>query len=431
LISKTFGIPGFHLKLVEMMNKELNVLDLFCGCGGLSIGLEQAGFNIKWANDIWEPAVESYKVNHPTTQLYAQDGRDFLNRIIERDKSYPNPGDVDVVVGGPPCQGFSGWNRHRSSSDPRNSLVDVYFDIVSCLKPAVAVMENVTGILSLDNGKAIQSIVQGFEDIRYQVDFFVVQAGGYGLAQNRWRVILIASQPGLNMPVFIQPFHSFPRTVTFNATKFRTKILRPYLPANLLAGLALPNLTVNDAIGDLPRIENGGSCPAEAGYTNRTKIQHMLFGAAPINDHVCIKLGELNMRRVSALPPNSGKSWVDLPTELKPRNLVKGGNESYDNRFGRLVWNGIFNTMVTKPDPYWGRFIHPEQDRVLSVRECARVQGFPDSASFSGKLREKYMQIGNAVPPPLGRAVGWSIQEIFGNAKWISELELYKNGITS
>ena len=133
------------------------------------------------------------------------------------------------------------------------------------------------------------------------------------------------------------------------------------------------------------------------------------------------------MERVRALPPNSGQSWVDLPDKLKPRNLAKGGGRSYDNRFGRLCWDGIFNTIVTKPDPYSGRYLHPEQDRVLSVRECARAQGFPDRVAFSGALRERYTQIGNAVPPPLGRALGWSIRTCLGDRTVLAEMQEYRN----
>jgi DNA (cytosine-5)-methyltransferase 1 len=415
-----------------MMSKnKLSVFDLFSGCGGLSIGLEQAGFNIKWANEIWEPAVNSYRRNHPNVKLYTENAREVLSGILSKDKNYPVRGEVDVITGGPPCQGFSGWNRHRSADDPRNTLVDVYFDIVACLKPMVAVMENVSGILSLENGKALKSILLGFEAINYQADVFIVQAGGYGLAQNRWRVFLVASRSNLKKPFFIEPIHAFPRTVTFNATQFRDKILKPHLPNTILPGIALRHLNVRDVIGDLPAIKNGEKELKGLKYCNPRKIQEYLFGTAPINDHDCIKLADLNMQRVMALPHNSGNSWVDLPEKLKPRNLTKGGKLSYDNRFGRLKWDGIFNTMVTKPDPYWGRFIHPDQDRVLSVRECARVQGFPDDVIFSGKLRERYMQIGNAVPPPLGRALGWSIRNILGQSDWKHQLEEYKHALST
>jgi DNA (cytosine-5)-methyltransferase 1 len=414
-----------------MSKTKYKVFDLFSGCGGLSIGLDQAGLNVKWANEIWQPALESYLNNHPNVKLYACNARDLLVNIVSKNKNYPSIGEVDVITGGPPCQGFSGWNRHRSIDDPRNSLVDVYFDIVSNIRPSVAVMENVTGILSLDNGKALNSIILGFESISYRVGVFIVQAGGYGVAQNRWRVFLIASREDVNKPSFIEPFHAFPRTVTFNATQHRDRILRPHLPDNVLPGIALKHLNVRDTIGDLPAIKNGEKSSVNQKYITPRYKQDVLFGSASLLDHECIKLGDLNMQRVLALPPNSGNSWVDLPENLRPKNLAKGGKLSYDNRFGRLVWGGIFNTMVTKPDPYWGRYIHPEQDRVLSVRECARVQGFPDNIKFAGKLREKYMQIGNAVPPPLGRALGWSIRSILGDNDWTVQLEDYKNAISS
>ncbi len=115
------------------------------------------------------------------------------------------------------------------------------------------------------------------------------------------------------------------------------------------------------------------------------------------------------MDRIKMLGP--GASWVDLPPALQPANLKKGGG-SYDNRFGRLKWDGIFNTIVSKPEPYWGRYIHPTQDRVLSVRECARAQSIPDVFNFQGTLKEQYLQVGNAVPPTVAAYLGTLIQQI-------------------
>ena len=118
--------------------------------------------------------------------------------------------------------------------------------------------------------------------------------------------------------------------------------------------------------------------------------------------------------RICAVPKRPGAGWLDLPEHLKPRNLAKHQDKRYENRFGRLWWSGTFNTIVTRPYPYWGRFIHPEQDRVLSVRECARAQSLPDRMAFSGSLKSKYVQVGNAVPPLLAYAIGKQIMSAMG-----------------
>ena len=113
--------------------------------------------------------------------------------------------------------------------------------------------------------------------------------------------------------------------------------------------------------------------------------------------------------------------------DLKPKNLARLGKNSYNNRFGRLRWEYIFNTIMTKPEPYWGRVIHPEQNRVYSVRESARAQGFPDNFKFEGNLTERYKQIGNAVPPPLARSIGWEIRRSMGDKKVDEKINEYKS----
>ena len=122
---------------------------------------------------------------------------------------------------------------------------------------------------------------------------------------------------------------------------------------------------------------------------------------------------------------------MDLPLHLQPRNLKKAGYGHYNNRFGRLDWDKNFSTILRKPEPYWGRVIHPEQDRLISVRECARAQGFPDWVQFRGKTSEKYAQIGNAVPPPLARALGWEIRRSLGDEKVKEEVEEYRRTMQS
>ena len=145
------------------------------------------------------------------------------------------------------------------------------------------------------------------------------------------------------------------------------------------------------------------------------------------------KLGALNEERVNNLPQTPGAGWQELPDHLKPMNLVRIGavnGNRFNHRFGRLDMNGIFNTILRKPEPLWGRLIHPNQNRFISVRECARAQGFPDLFSFSGKLSDKYGQIGNAVPPPMARALGWEIRRAAGE-NVDEEIEAYRRTMRS
>ena len=138
----------------------------------------------------------------------------------------------------------------------------------------------------------------------------------------------------------------------------------------------------------------------------------MRTGSKALYDHRCAKLGELMMARCRAIPKRPGAGWLDLPEHLKPHNLNKHGDGRYNNRFGRLHWEGTFNTIVSKVEPYWGRVFHPSQNRLISVRETARAQGLPDSLGLSGSLPSKYRQVGNAVPPLLAKALARELVSI-------------------
>jgi DNA (cytosine-5)-methyltransferase 1 len=394
-----------------------SVLDLFAGCGGLSVGLETAGFSTKWACEWDADAAATFAASHPNTQLWSEDANSFLIRTANREAGTPQRGEVDLIAGGPPCQGFSGYNRFRGPEDPRNSLVETYLSFVDLLHPRYVLMENVPGMLQMEGGKTARMILGALESMGYQVKLGILQAGHYGLPQNRWRVFVLAARQGERLPEFPVPTHAFPRTTLFGATAFREHVVSAKDDAQSLFGRLRAHSTVGDAIRDLPPIENGSgferapySSPSTGAYQASLRL-----GSSEISDHVADRHGAIMMRRICAVPKRPGSGWLDLPAELRPANLVRHGDDRYPNRFGRLWWEGTFNTIVTLPYPYWGRFIHPEQDRVISVRECARAQGLPDTVAFSGKLKSKYRQVGNAVPPPLAKAIGIEIMRAMGN----------------
>ena len=129
------------------MNSQLTAFDLFAGCGGLSMGFRDAGISIKWANEYWDAAADTYSSVHLGTEIFKEDARELYKKVVHGDSRLPKPGEVDIIIGGPPCQGFSGYNRHRSPEDPRNSLLDTFLDFVDFLNPSLVVMENVPGLL--------------------------------------------------------------------------------------------------------------------------------------------------------------------------------------------------------------------------------------------------------------------------------------------
>jgi DNA (cytosine-5)-methyltransferase 1 len=383
-------------------------MDLFAGCGGLSLGLQEAGLEVRWANEHDGHAAETYRQSHPGVRVFQSDARSLFQQLLDGGTRLPRKGDVDLLVGGPPCQGFSGYNRYRKRSDPRNSLVEVFLDFVDFLKPNFVLIENVPGMLSLDSGRAIRLLLASLQELGYRVALGILQAGHYGLPQNRWRVFVWGAAVGSRIPGFPQPTHQFPRTTIFGATAFRKHVVTSPNADATLFWRPQSMVTVGDAISDLPPIENGGGAD-EMNYDGEPSTEYQRTarkGSTNLCDHRCAKLGELMHARCKAVPKRPGAGWLDLPQHLKPTNLLRHGDKRYDNRFGRLHWSRTFNTILTRPYPYWGTVFHPEQERVISVREAARAQGFPDAVRFCGPLSARYVQVGNAVPPPLARALG-------------------------
>ena len=371
--------------------------DLFAGCGGLSQGLTRAGFDVCWANEYWKPAADTYRTSHPATELFEEDARRLLVRLTNGDAGLPSVGDVDLLAGGPPCQGFSGFNRHRNPEDPRNSMLDVFLSFVRYLKPRMVLIENVPGLLTLEEGKLAQLLLTALEQLGYKCKVGLLQAGYYGIPQNRWRAFVVATSDGTALPSFPLPTHEFPRIIIHGSSKIRVQpeIMKPNRTSPQKLKL-LKAVTVGDAISDLPRI-----CPpshkkdCEYASQPQSDYQRLLReGSSWVRDHNCPKVEQVTLERIRAVPRRPGAGWLDLPENLKPANLKRHGDSRYANRYGRLDWKTIFNTILTRPHPYWSRVIHPEENRLLSVRECARAQSFFDSTVFCGTMSDKFKQIG-------------------------------------
>lgn len=385
-----------------------NFIDLFSGAGGLGIGLSKAGFTPIISLDADSDSLETLS-KHSNHEILKTDINSFIEELEQRKRKLPN---VDLLAGGPPCQGFCSINPNRNENDPRNSLVDAFLHVVSILKPNAVLIENVTGLLSLAKGYAINKIENRLIALGYQVSYKVLQAAHYGVPQSRWRLFVVGYKRGHFS--FPEPTHEASITPNF----VRGRELTFTIKSKDLFSNILNKNTVWDAISDLPSLINGGGLP-EVPYDQQSQTDYQIARrqhSTMLHNHVVKKLQCVNLQRVSALP-SERMNWTDLPEGLMPENLKRmrekyKGRVGSKTRFQRLRKSGLFSTIVTSPDPYWGAFIHPEQNRVISVREAARAQSFDDDIKFYGSLNSQYRQIGNAVPPLLATAIGEKLLDL-------------------
>lgn len=366
-------------------------IDLFVGAGGLSEGFQQSGYNILAANDFDADSARTFQENNPGIPFF--DGpiqsitiKDLLK--VTGIQKY----ELDVLAGGPPCQAFSVYNHQRGMHDERSGLFREYLRIVEGLMPKFVVMENVTGMTSVEQGRAIDEIYSSLRKLGYYVDHKILKAEEFGVPQQRRRIFFIGSRVSDTI-LWPNPTHgdySFP----------------------LFTGEIKPFVTVWDAIGDLPELKilEGFN---EAGYTKEPFSDYqweMRKKATTLFNHVAPNLADINRERLKYIP--QGGSWRDLPERLLPAGMKRAKRSDHTKRYGRLRQEGLSSTILTKCDPHWGAFIHPTQERTLTVREAARLQSFPDHIKFTGPRGEQYRQVGNAVPPLLAKAVACSVAEM-------------------
>lgn len=361
------------------------VVDLFAGVGGLSYGFaHDTDFCILAANEILANMATAYTLNHPSVKMYNKDIKDFSLEDLRTDLGI-SAGDVDVVVGGPPCQAYSTVGK-RLVDDPRGKLFQEYFRVLSELKPKIFVFENVKGLLSMQGGSLFNQILALFESIGYNVSYKLLNAADYGAPQIRERVIIVGTL-GTETFEFPIPTHYNPEegVQLFNCE------LKPYV-------------TLGEAIGDLGELQNGGSCVNYA-CSPQNEYQKLMRANAPVEimDHEVPKNNEKMIKLMNALP--DGGTPEDVPEELRPASGFK-------NTYCRLWWNKPCTTITRNLGcPSSSRCIHPKQPRSLSTREGARIQGFPDDYKFFGPRGDKNLQIGNAVPTFLSIAIKDAIKK--------------------
>ena len=362
------------------MNKTWTAIDLFCGAGGFSEGFRQAGFQILAGNDLDRTAGRTFSATHPDANFLGGpvedfDASDFLKAAGLK------KGQLDCIIGGPPCQAYSVYNHKRGMHDKRSQLFREYLRLVKGLEPNWVVLENVAGITSAGNGAAVSEIKSGLSELGYTVEAKILRAEDYGVPQTRRRIVFLANKIGV--PI------RWPER-THGAGK-------------------IPFTTIGNALGDLPPLENGEDSrqPHFASKPGCEYQREMRGTATRVLNHSAPCLGAINLERMKYIP--QGGSWRDIPYELLPDGMKRAKRSDHTKRYGRMAWDDQSCTILTKCDVHWGAFIHPCQDRAITVREAARLQSFPDSFEFFGSRTEQYVQVGNAVPPLLGRCIGETV----------------------
>lgn len=394
---------------VTMNSKRYIAADLFCGAGGLSVGFKEAGFDILFANELNDEFRQTYEYNHPGTVYFPGSIEGLTFKKIHK-RTGIGRGELDVLIGGPPCQGFSINAPKRSVEDSRNHLFKHYARLVlDGLHPKVILMENVPGLVSLDNGRFLKAIYELFGNAGYSLKHMFLCAAHYGVPQERWRLILIGTSLDAEIS-FPKPKYSAP--VRANFTGGRDYTWLPLFKNGALKSLK-PFINIKDAIGDLPylTINEGVEESSYNGPPATLYQKHMRKGSKILYNHVSGNLSKVNLERIKHVPP--GGSWRDIPYDLLPDGMKLARRSDHTKRYGRLNPLGLSGTVLTKCDPHWGSFFHYEQDRTITVREAARLQSFPDKFRFFGNKVSQYVQVGNAVPPLLAHAIALHIKTTF------------------
>lgn len=387
------------------MSKDLTMIDLFAGAGGLSEGLSEAGFHSLFATEIVPEYANTYKVNHQGATVKTADIRTLDANAIREELGIER-GELDLIAGGPPCQGFSINAPVRSILDERNHLFKEYLRFVDAFAPRAILIENVPGLVSFEHGATLHAILNALAELGYGANVRILGAAYYGVPQMRWRTVILGLR-GKNLPMnaFPEPVFHAPIRPNF-ATIFDGRSLIKEPSPELDAGF----VTVRDAIGDLPVLACGEQgekikeyrCDPFSDYQRRSRI-----GSIGVQNHESPLLSKINLERLRYIKP--GGNWTDIPFELLPKGMQKAKPGDHTKRYGRVEPNGLASTILTKCDPHWGAFIHYEQDRSFTVREAARIQSFPDHYVFTGNQSQQFAQVGNAVPPLLAEAVGLRI----------------------
>lgn len=409
-----FGVIDKDMSKLNLVTKKpaegikYSMIDLFAGAGGLSEGLEEAGFHGIFASEIVPQYADTYRRNHPSTTVMTQDIRKLDAEDIRKQLGMKK-GQLTLIAGGPPCQGFSINAPIRSTLDQRNHLFKEYLRFVDAFQPRAILIENVPGLVSFEDGDTLHAILNALGELGYGADVRILGAAYYGVPQMRWRTVILGLR-GKELPrnAFPEPVCHAPIRPNFTATFDGHSLLK--IPAADIPGNFV---SVKDAIGDLPLVragERGDECREYICAPQCDFQRAVRRGSSGVYNHEAPHLSPINLQRLKYIKP--GGNWTDIPHDLLPRGMKLARKSDHTKRYGRLSPDGLASTILTKCDPHWGAYFHYGQDRSLTVREAARCQSFPDHYIFYGSQQEQFAQVGNAVPPMLAKAVGVALKAV-------------------
>lgn len=349
----------------------MKVIDLFAGVGGLSQGFIAEGFEVVYANEYDESIAKAYALNHPKTIV---DTTDITE--IDFEKTFkPFRNQITVVMGGPPCQGFSQKGKRVGLNDERNFMFQKFAKVVEVVNPEFFLLENVPNILTAENGYFKDQIIEIFNQLGYDVKAKVLKAENFGVPQTRRRAVFIGRKNKLNIDI-----------PDGNNTK--TSVL--------------------EALSDLPELKSGEGLDLQTYETSpQNKFQRKIRnGSKKVFNHISTKHSDLALERLKYVTLDSTRD--DLPDEHKTKSIHSG-------TWTRLKPDGFARTITTRFDtPSSGQFTLPYQDRCITVREAARLQSFSDSFVFTGNKSSQMLQVGNAVPPMLAQELAKTIKKAIG-----------------
>ena len=372
--------------------QDFTMVDLFCGAGGLSLGFVQEGFYAALANDIEECCVDTYAHNHPETPRDHIILGDIRNVVADLGKLMANE-EVDIVVGGPPCQGFSMANRQRLIDDPRNYLYKNYIEVVKKLRPKFFVMENVKGMFGVSG-----QVKEDFQRIGYEVECKVFNAKDFGVPQNRERLIYIGNRIGIDNSKIIEEIEAIAQESKKYVLKDAIYGLRP------LKALRIRNSTELNSEESGGKIERNNEELVMNEYLN-------LINAGRTIPVVCNHKARYNNDRDIEI--YSRLFQGDRADDPKIADIMPYANRNdiFKDKYFKLEEDKVCKTITAHMKFDCNMYIHPTQARGLTPREAARVQSYPDDYFFRGSYTKTYMQIGNSVPPLLGRAIAAVIKK--------------------
>ena len=352
----------------------MKVADLFAGVGGLSLGFKQAGFDVTFAVEFDKDIASAYEKNHIGTTMYNSD----ISKLDPKELLKKH-GKVDVIVGGPPCQGFSQKGKRLSVNDDRNFLFRQYVRFVDIFRPKYFVIENVPNIITTANGYFKDEIINAFSRLGYDVKADVFDVSEFGVPQQRRRAVFIGQ-----------------------LQKNKVEFPRP----------TGKRVTVNDAISDMIPLQSGEGCdlsPYLTAPANEYQRKMRKGVRSGVQNHQATAHSAIALTRMKMIPKGMGKEV--LPPEHRTKSI-------YSGTWCRLIEDDIAATITTRFDtPSSGRFTHPTQNRCITVREAARIQSFPDTFVFYGTKTSQMKQVGNAVPPIFANAIAKEILKAEGDKK--------------